>query len=354
MEGENQPEAQAEPTKTEPTQAPTQAAEATPEPQQQKAADEPKRTLRAELRSALRSKDDTKVEAEKRPEPVKAESAQPEPVEPILPPADMTPDEREAFKKLDPAAQRYLSRRAYETRSTFTKKTEAIAAREREIEQLAGVNLGGIREEYAKHGIPLPTVIENAVAWDRAFRANPKAAALEYLQSWGINPAELSDAAPAQQQHVVPTDIERIVQERLEARLQEEQQKVAIRNNYQAVESFQKSKPLFKDPGTAAQLEAAMDPFVRVAVMQNPSRPASEILEEAYSKVINSDPQFRELQQKFDGRAAADKARAEAEAAMQASRSVSGGPGSGTPNIKPKSLRDALRLGIQGQLPRAG
>lgn len=351
MEGENQPVTQPEPTKTEPTQAPTQATEAKPEPQQQKAADEPKRTLRAELRSALRSKDDTKVEADRRPEAAKAESAQPEPVEPILPPADMSAEEKAEFAKLTPAAQRYISRRAYQTRNDYTQKTMQLSAKEREIEQLAGVNLGGIREEYAKHGIPLPTVIENAVAWDRAFRANPKAAALEYLQSWGINPGDLSDAAPAQQQQsIAPTDVERIVQERLEA----EHQKVAVQNNYQTVESFKKSKPLFKDPGTAAQLEAAMDPFVRVAVMQNPNRPAQEILEEAYSKVITSDPQIRDLQQKIDGRAAADKARAEAEAAMQASRSVSGGPGSGTPSIKTKNLREALRLGIQGQLPRAG
>lgn len=322
-------------------------------------APEPKRSIRAELRAQL-SKDTTKVEADKKvdaaPPSQQQQQQQPEPADPILPPADMTAEEKAEFSKLSPAAQRYLSRRAYETRNNYTQKTMQLSAKEREFEQLAGVNLGGLRDEYAKHGIPLPTVIENAVAWDRAFRADPKQAAAQFLQAWGLNPTDIAATAGGQPQTAAMSqaDIDRVVAERVQAALEQEQQKITVQNNFAAVESFKKSKPLFKDPGTAAQLEAAMEPFVQVAVMRNSARPAQEILEEAYSHVVNSDPQFKDLLAKIDGRAAAEKAKAEAEAALAASRSVSGGPGSGTPSIKPKNLREALRLGLSGQLPRAG
>lgn len=342
----------------------------TPEPQKQEASpkqtevkpeakqeSEPKRTLRAELRAALREKPEEKpapAAAQPKPEATQVKPEAPkEPEEAILPPADMSPEEKAEFSKLSPAAQKYVSRRAHETRTDYTKKTMELAKREQEYSQIAGLNLSGLRDEYAKQGLALPTIIENAVAWDRAFRANPQAAALQYLQAWGVDPASLTQGGQPQTASMGQADIDRMVQERVNAALEEEQQKLHVQSRYEAVESFRKSKPLFKDPGTAAQLEAAMDPFVRVAVMQNPSRPAQEILEEAYSKVTSSDPLFRDLLAKIDGRAAAEKAKAEAEAAIQASRSVGGGPGSGTPTIKPKNLREALRLGIAGQLPRA-
>jgi len=306
----------------------------------------PKATIRSELRAQFRKTDEAP-----RPEATKVQAEVPKSVEPILPPADMTAEEKAEFAKLSPDAQKYLSRRAYQTRSDYTRKTQEIAQKEREIEQIAGLNLAGLRDEYARNNLALPTVIENAVAWDRLFRKDPTSAARQFLAAWGVDPAELQSEQAPQAQGYRPEQIDSLVEQRVQAALQTEQQKYIAQNSYEAVESFKRDKPLFSDPGTAAQVEAAMEPWVRVLAERAPNRPANEILNEAYSNVLR-EPQFAELSQRLDGRAAADKAKADAERAFSASRGVSGGPGTGTPTIKPKNLREALRLGLAGQLPR--
>lgn len=340
-----------EPTQA-PQEAPTQQVESKPEPTKE----EPKSTLRAELRAQLRkdAPQEVKEAPKKEDTKVATEATTDEPHEAILAPADMSAEERAEFAKLPPAAQKYVSRRAYETRTNYTKKTEAVAARERELEQMAGINLSGLRDEYARHNIALPTVIENAVAWDRAFRQDPQQAAVEFLKAWGIEPGTLATSGQPQTSGMSQADIDRIVEERVTRALDTERQNFHVQSMHSAVESFKKDKPFFRDPGTAAQFEQSMSRFVKVLIDENPSRPTADVLEEAYRKTIASEPQYAELQQKFDGRAAAEKAKAEADRAIAASRSVSGGPGSGTPSIKPKNLREALRLGINGQLPRAG
>jgi len=317
--------------------------------------EEPKRAIKTELRAQMkkpeRGERSTKSEPKeakesKSFEPKKEEEAAPvttPDIEPILPPGDMTAEEKVEFAKLSPQAQRYISRRAYQTQSDYTKRMEATTAKEREFEALAGINLRAVRDEYARYNIPLPTIIENAVSWDKAFRANPQQAAREYLAAWGIDPRTLITNPQQVHPQLHPAQIEEMVTSRVNAALEQERQSAYTQSTYSEVESFKKDKPLFKDPGTAAQLEATMAPIVAGLRSQNLSRAPREILDEAYNLVTRGNPQFAELLTKVDARAAAEKARAEAEKAQAASRSVSGGPGSGTPTKKHKSIRDALR-----------
>lgn len=357
MEAENKPKEQ--------TPAPADTnVEAKVETETQ--AEKPSRSVRSELRKQFKS-GDVKEIAKEAPSGIKQiEASKPsdtkvvavgneaaaQPVrDPILPPADMSAEEKADWAKLPYEAQKYLARRAYETRTDYTKKTEAVAAKEREIAALTGLNIENVRSEYARHGIPLNTVFENAIAWDRAFRTNPQVAAREYLATWGIKPEELIGTAKEQNApQFRPEDMQRLIDERVNEKLETERQSVYTQQIFSAVESFKKDKPLFRDPGTAAQLEQAMYPIVAGLRTQNPSRSELEILEEAYGLVTRGTPQFADLLSKIDSRAKAESQNAEAVKALQASRAISGGPGTGSPQKEVKGIRNALRLAMNNQL----
>ncbi len=95
---------------------------------------ERKQSLKANLRSNLRQKD-SETEAAKPSGQVSATTSTvtAEDFEAVLPPPDMNAQERAQWDSLSRDAQKYLSRRAYEMRSNFTKKSQEIGAREKEL-----------------------------------------------------------------------------------------------------------------------------------------------------------------------------------------------------------------------------
>lgn len=273
--------------------------------------------------------------------------------EPILAPADMRPEERQHWDKLPPDLQRYISRRSYDVRNLLAQKGQELANTQRRYAEIDEV-LSSVRDEYARQGVKETDIIKNAIAWDKYFKQDPVSAAREYLQRYNVDPTELLEGAQPQQQRQQSGDPQyQALQDEIAALKREremEKQQIAVHNLQSSVEEFINSKPLFKDPGTAHELESAMAPIVAGLKTQNPSRPVRELLDEAYNYVTRGNPRFAELLTKLDARAVAEKTKVEAQKAQQASRSISGGPGSGSPKKQAASIREALRLAINDNL----
>lgn len=287
--------------------------------------------------------------------PVSTSEALPviEPKQMIAPPADMSKAEQEMFAKASPEMQQYLSRRAYETRNYLAQKAMEISSKEKEFGDLYSVVTQDVRTEYAKQGIAVPDLINRAIAWDRSFKTNPIDTAREYLKAYGVNVADLIEHNdPYGQQSQTQNYLTRDDAERMAAEIAEKEfsKKLEILNqsalaaqNQNAVQSFISSKPLFKDPGTASQLEAQMAPIVAGLRAHNPSAPVEKILETAYDYVSKGHPVFSTLTSQLAAKQELDKQAVEAQRARQASKSISGGPGSGSPKQKFNNLRENLR-----------
>lgn len=337
--------------------------------------DKPSRTMRAQLKKELGKapdQDAKKPEVEKKPvkevkpaakieaaEPVAAAPAAPvQTFEPILAPADMNAEEKEAFSKLAPEAQRFLARRAHEYRADYTRKTEALAQAAREIRGLEGLNLSQVRDEYAKRNLSLPTVIESAILWDQEFRRDKVNAAKQYLQLWGVTPEQLGvstnypagQPAAAQGQTFQPEQVGQLVEQEVTKRIEQDRQSRHVQACAAAIQSIKEREPLFRDPGTAEQLETVLSPIVAGLAQANPGGDPAKLLDEALSYVKAGHPVFRELTQKLEAGAAANQRQQEATQAKLAARTISGGPGSGSPTKSNLSMRQALRLARNNQL----
>lgn len=355
---ENLPEGTTEKVESTPVSTPSEPARIESKPESS-SDDKPERkqSLRANLRSNLRQKDSETEAARPSGQVATVTTATPgtstqEDFEPVLPPPDMNAQERAQWDSLSREAQKYLSRRAYEMRSSFTRKTQEIGQREKELSSVYEV-VTPIQEEYARKGVSVADIVRRSVAWDKAFQSNPVEAAREYLEAYGIDPSELMQVQSHQSQSQSQFDPESVreqIRQEMMQEFQRREQEQTTHNNYNLVQQFIASKPLFRDPGTAEQLEAEMAPIVAGLKQSNPNLPAHEALERAYNYVTKGHPQFSSLQQKLEAKAEAEKAKAEAQKAMQASRSISGGPGSGSPQRKIKDIRENLRLRYRGAL----
>ena len=275
---------------------------------------------------------------------------------PMAPPADMNAAEKDAFLNPTPAnahiLQSYLNRRAYETRSDYSRKMQ-------EVEQLRKETAGlyeTIKQhenDYAKDGISIADVTRRAVAWDRAMANNPVETALDWLESYGVSPEDLlgyqQQALQQQPQYLTKEEAERIAEERYQA-IQSEQQKKAVEYyNQQVVNSFMSNKPLFRDPETAAQLEAEMAPVVQALNATGRYSSPEQVLETAYNYVVNGNPTFSGLVQKMAAKPVIEQQQQAVAKAKQAAKSISGSAGSGSPRIVTKSLRDNLQRRMGGE-----
>jgi hypothetical protein len=273
----------------------------------------------------------------------------------LAPPADMNAAEKDAF--LNPTSanahilQSYLNRRAYETRSDYSRKMQ-------EVEQLKKQTTGlyetikQYEDEYAKDGISISDVARRSIAWDKAMQQDPIATALDWLDSYGVRPEDLYNYQPQQQQapqYLTREDAEKIAEERYQS-IQSEQQKKAIEYyNQQVVNSFMSNKPLFRDPETASQLEAEMAPVVQALNATGRYTSPEQVLETAYSYVVNGNPTFSGLVQKMTAKPAIEQQQAAVQKAKQAAKSISGSAGSGSPRIVAKTLRDNLQRRMGGE-----
>jgi hypothetical protein len=275
---------------------------------------------------------------------------------PMVPPADMNAVEKEAFLNPTPAnahiLQSYLNRRAYETRSDYSKKMQEV---EQLKKQTAGLydSIKQYEDEYAKDGIAITDVARRAIAWDKSMQNNPIETAIDWLDSYGLNLQDLANYHQQQPyqapEYLTREDAERIAEERYQV-IQSEQQKKAIEYyNQQVVNSFMSNKPLFRDPETASQLEAEMAPVVQALNATGRYTSPEQVLETAYNYVVNGNPTFSGLNQKMTAKPVIEQQQQAVAKAKQAAKSISGSAGSGSPRIVAKNLRDNLQRRMGGE-----
>lgn len=281
---------------------------------------------------------------------------------PLVPPADMNKQERDAYLNPTPAnahvLQQYLNRRAYETRSDYQRRMQELETLKKETSTVYDT-IKEYETVYAKEGIQMSDVARRSITWDIAMKEDPINTAIEWLDSYGIMPDDLMSAyynqpqAPQQNGYqeagyLTREEAERIAEEKFQAVQSEQQQKAVEYYNQRVVQSFMSSKPVFRDPETAAQLEADMTPVV--AALKTTGRYSSpeEILETAYNYVINGNPTYSSIAKSMAAKTDIKEQQAAVAKAKAASRSISGSPGSGTPKIQAKNLRDNLLRRLSG------
>jgi len=298
-------------------------------------------------------------------EEVAQEDSQPEPQvsqqeeKPLLvPPADMRAEEREAFLNPTPQnahiLQAYVNRRAYETRSDYSRRMQELEELKKQTSSVYDT-IKQYEEEYARNGISLGDIAKRSIAWDRAMQSDPVNTAREWLDSYGLSLEDLYNGQMQQNQmqqqpsgYLTKEEAEQIAEERAQAILQSQERKAVEYYNQQVVQSFMSNKPVFRDPETAAQLEADMAPVVSALTSTGRYSSPEEILETAYNYVINGNPAYSSLVQKMTAKPRIMEQQQAVEKAKAAAKSISGSPGSGTPRIEAKDLRDNLRRRLMG------
>lgn len=272
----------------------------------------------------------------------------------MIPPADMNAAEKDAFLNPTPAnahiLQSYLNRRAYETRSDYSRKMQEVEQLKKQASSLYDT-IKQYEDEYARDGISLGDVAKRAIAWDKAMLNNPVQTALDWLDSYGINVNDLVNHQPQHQQpaqYLTREEAERIAEERYKSMYADQERKALEYYNQQVVNSFMSSKPLFKDPETASQLEAEMAPVVQALNATGRYSSPDQVLETAYNYVVNGNPTFSSLVSKMAAGPAIQQQQATVQKAKQAAKSISGSTGSGTPRVVNKDLRDNLRRRLAG------
>jgi hypothetical protein len=320
-------------------------------------------SIRQSLKQQFKSsgkEEDSKAETSQAEEPADSsavtseEPSTPAPI-PLAPPADMNAIEKDAFLNPTPAnahvLQSYLNRRAYETRSDYSRKMQEVEQLKRHTSGLYET-IKQYEDEYARDGISIADVTRRAVAWDKAMQANPVETALDWLNSYGINPQDLNNYQPQQAQqpqYLTREDAERIAEERFQSIQSENEKKALEYYNQQVVNSFMNNKPLFRDPETASQLEAEMAPVVQALNATGRYSSPEQVLETAYNYVVNGNPTFSGLVQKMTAKPVIQQQQAVAQKAKQAAKSISGSAGSGTPRVQSKSIGDNLRRRFIGE-----
>ncbi len=315
------------------------------------------KSISTELRSQFQ-KADKETKLSKTPEakaPVAVEAST-QAFEPIAPPADLKKELVEEFNKLPPNLQKWISQRSYEYRSDYGRQTQelrAIQDRYRAYDEA----LKPYEQEYVRKGINPADVVRRSIAWDNFFNENPLEAAKQWLTSYGIDPSELmqGEQQPQQnQQYLTQEQAAQIAEERaqqlIEERFNRIEQERYIADASNVINSFIGSKPLFKDPGTAVQVEEAMAPILQALRAAEPQAPIQDLLETAYAVATTRNPQLAQLVQRLNATTEVERVKENALKAQHASRSIAGSPGSGSPSTKPKTISEELRMRFSGAL----
>lgn len=317
----------------------------------------PEQSFKDALKENMKMADVREGKTEAKPEQEKPVT---KPLNPIAPPGDMSPEMKERFLKLPPEEQKFLADRAHQQRADYARQTEPLRQKAKHYEVLDSIT-NPHQEYYAKQGIQIPDVVRRAIAWDQGFAKDRLGTAKEFLEAYGIDIYELIDenqqAPQSQPQHIPnmqPEDIERIVEERLQKKLEYQQQEVSTRNSFSEVQKFQESNPLFRDPTTAAQVEAEMAPILEVMVQRNAQSPnplsAQELLNKAFKATVAQNEMFSRLMNTYEESNRAEKAKAEADKARQHSRSASGSLGGANPVRSGLSFKEELKLRVNGAM----
>ncbi len=283
----------------------------------------------AEIDDAAFKKSDKKIEAEAKQEP-ESDSKEVETQEPqlkILPPPQLTKSQQADFEKLPITLKAGVSKLLNDYRKELSKVGEFRPVWEE------------AKTYEAEIGVKSNEIVKNAIQWDKAFRQDTKQAAKAFLQAYKLDPLDLlddSDQMPGHsQQQLSQEDIDRLVEQKLNARLEAQEAKSQEQAFYQRgqqaqadIQTFMKSSELFQDPQVAIQLEEALAPVVEHYNDLYPTATPMQILKKAYNEITSDDSL------PFKALLSAKEKAAKLEKARQASKSINGGIKSPTKSIK--------------------
>jgi hypothetical protein len=92
-----------------------------------------------------------------------------------------------------------------------------------------------------------------------------------------------------------------------------------------------------------------MAPIVQALTSSGRYSSPEEILETAYNYVVNGNPTFSSINNAIAAKATLEQKQVAAQKAKSAARSISGSPGSGTPRVQTKNIRDNLQRRMSGE-----
>lgn len=331
---------------------------------------EPKQTLRKSLEKNFKESSDdssdgrpsdTKLKASTQTEPavnksfVNGEAQQvATPTETVLAPASMNAEERKVWETLPIEAKKFLSRRDYETRSTFTRQTEGLSQKEKEVSDILGAVTPEIREQYTRDGIAVPDLVRRSISWDKRVKEGVHGG-IEFLAAHGYSPQDIVNHLSSQggqqtqsPEYLTREEAERLADERFEQKFQLQQQSSLAENNANALQSFISSKPVFKgDPGTAAQVESAIAEEIEYLKFRGFQGSTEQLLETSYNRALANNEAFSSLRAQPAQQQTAKpeniyEQMERVRSAKAASKSASGSLGSGSPVHKSNSLRESL------------
>lgn len=348
---------------------PEAKAEAEPESKPEK--EPPKRGERTRDASGKFTKQVSKPalrpDAKAAPVPAGKEVAAPEEpdaeLDPIIPPARLNAEQKAAFKSWPRQAQEAFSRAVREQERDYTQKSQQLAQSGGLIQRLKQAT-----EPYAEdlrlEGVDPISAYERMLAWNRAFKRNPQAAARQMLQTYQIDPRTLFNAdgqsAEAEPAYEDPrfSQLQQLVSNQQSMLQQIQQERQA--NKYAAAQSdYEAWRDATDEEGDPAHpyLEDFEQEFAqKVARVKaiDPELPSAKILDEAYEALLRAHPDIREA---IDKKAAAKKRAkdaAEADAAAKKARraaiSPKGGSPAGTTKAIPTKTSELLMAVMDGTL----
>jgi len=285
----------------------------------------------------------------KTPEQVDAQAlvAEMKPEDIVVPPSSLKAEERQYFDKLPTELKKYVARREQEITMMGHQRAQRVAELEKELAPVVE-HYKRYESDYIKQGINPTDVVRRAIEWDQAFKSNPKQAAFEYLQAYGIEPADLVlddtiETGQEQQPTLTADQIREQVRQELLAEEQKKQAEYLLRENSRIADEFVVSTPFGKDPSSRQELEEAMGQVVARLVNLEPNRDKREILQEAYDHITKKDPRFSTIRSQYEQAGAAAKAREEAAKAAFAGRSINGAAGGAASATPPRTFRENLK-----------
>ena len=298
------------------------------------------------------------------PVEVQAESetdTEPE-LEPVPAPESWPKDAKQRWNELPRDLQEVAAKVSREANADYTRKTQELARIRRRYEELDRV-LGPHEKGFALQGVTTPQVIGQLLETRNWFQRDPLNAAKYIIQTLGVDPKQLmaqQGQNGEQPQQVADPRIQALTQEiQGLKKFINDQQQTATQQQVQAVESDlvsysnetdesgQLKRPFLRvdDSNNPIYPEFLheMEAQVRVVKNRNPGWSHRKILDEAYNRTERIDSTALAAREAREKAKLENKNRAKAQAAKQASGSVTGSPGTSIGKPEPAgSVRELL------------
>lgn len=275
-----------------------------------------------------------------------------EPEEEILAPYNMGPDDRKWFGQLPADAKRWLVNKHKATEKGVQQYLAQVSQKVRANDEITS-ELAKHSNRLTRHNMQPGQVVGRLLAWDEALQADPIGGALQFIQSYGVQPQHLIAAVngqPMQQQRqMADPRVDQVAQEIERLKQEREAQRAAEVESTQARWAIEKDENgLLKYP-YAEDLSETMAKCVPGLRMEDPNADIPTLLTRAYSRALEYHPELKEAvtAQREGARkkaqlAAQQKRRKQAQRAAITPRSTSGGQETRSPKKKYASTRDLL------------